>query len=156
MTRDIRKYLKWYRETLGFISSDDIYVGKPENIVGSFNRLDRGDDYVDHHVFFCWQGDKIGLNHVSFEVEDMDDLMLGHQYLAQKDKYEHMWGVGRHHLGSQVFDYWADPWGRVHEHFADSDRLNASDGSNLCPVEVASTSQWGDPPPRKIVEHVSP
>ena len=76
MTRDIKKYLKWYRDTLGFISSDDVFVGKPENIVGSFNRLDRGDQYVDHHVFFCWQGAKVGLNHVSYEVEDMDDLML--------------------------------------------------------------------------------
>ena len=35
-----------------------------------------------------------------------------------------MWGIGRHLLGSQVYDYWADPWGRVHEHWADTDRLN--------------------------------
>ena len=42
-----------------------------------------------------------------------------------------MWGLGRHVLGSQVYDYWSDPWGRVHEHWADSDRLNVANGSNL-------------------------
>jgi len=38
MTRDIRKTLKWYRENFGFVSSDDVYAGPKENIVGSFNR----------------------------------------------------------------------------------------------------------------------
>jgi len=156
MTRDIKKYLKWYRDTLGFISSDDVYVGKPENIVGSFNRLDRGDDFVDHHVFFCWQGSKVGLNHVSFEVEDMDDMMLGHQYLAQKDKYEHMWGIGRHNLGAQVFDYWADPWRHVHEHWTDSDMLNVGSGSNLVSIQDGLKSLWGDRSPPKFRDFAVP
>ena len=56
---------------------------------------------------------------------------------TQFGKYEHMWGIGRHVLGSQVYDYWADPWGRVHEHWADSDRLNVANGSNLVPAEEA-------------------
>src|SRR5262245_44074988 len=68
---------------------------------------------------------------------------MGHDYLAQFGTYEHMWGIGRHVLGSQVYDYWADPWGRVHEHWADSDRLNLANGSNLVPAEEALTSQWG-------------
>ena len=58
-------------------------------------------------------------------MQDIDDVAMGHDHLAQAGKYEHMWGLGRHVLGSQVYDYWADPWGRVHEHWADSDRLNS-------------------------------
>ena len=54
----------------------------------------------------------------------MDAVFKGHEYLKQLGKYEHMWGVGRHMLGSQVYDYWSDPWGRVHERWADTDRLN--------------------------------
>jgi hypothetical protein len=46
-----------------------------------------------------------------------------------------MWGIGRHLLGSQVYDYWADPWGRVHEHWADTDRLNACNGGNLASAD---------------------
>ncbi len=82
-------------------------------------------DYVDHHAFFCIRGDKNGLNHLSFEAADIDDVMVGHEHLEKKG-YQHMWGIGRHLIGSQLFDYWADPWGRVHEHWADTDVLNAS------------------------------
>jgi hypothetical protein len=67
-----------------------------------------------------------------------------------------MWGLGRHLLGSQVYDYWADPWGRVHEHWADSDRLNIKNGSNLVPREEALVSQWGEGPPEKFINHASP
>jgi len=71
-------------------------------------------------------------------------------------KYEHMWGIGRHLLGSQVYDYWADPWGRVHEHWADSDRFNIRNGSNLISAEEGLVSQWGDPPPQKLLERITP
>ncbi|HXM85243.1 MAG TPA: VOC family protein, partial [Stellaceae bacterium] len=52
MSTDIAATLKWYRETLGMLQSDDVYAGDKSNVIGSFNRLDRGDDYVDHHAFF--------------------------------------------------------------------------------------------------------
>ena len=146
----------WFRETLGFICSDDVYAGDKSNLIGSFNRLDRGDDYVDHHVFFCLAHEKTGLNHLSFEVQDIDDVAMGHNYLKQLGAYEHMWGIGRHLLGSQVYDYWADPWGRVHEHWADSDRLNIKNGSHLLAAEDALVSQWGEGPPEKFINHASP
>ena len=92
----------------------------------------------------------------SFEVPDIDDVAMGHDYLAQFGNYEHMWGIGRHVLGSQVYDYWADPWGRVHEHWADSDRLNLANGSNLVAAEEALISQWGEAPPAKFIDHASP
>jgi catechol 2,3-dioxygenase-like lactoylglutathione lyase family enzyme len=155
LTPKLEETLAWFRQTLGFICSDDVYAGNKDNLIGSFNRCDRGDTFVDHHVFFCLRHEKTGLNHVSFEVPDIDDVAMGHFYLQQFG-YEHMWGIGRHVLGSQVYDYWADPWGRVHEHWADSDRLNLANGSNLVPVEEALVSQWGEAPPAKFVNHASP
>ncbi len=154
MTSDLPKTLGWYRETLGFIGSDDVYAGDTKNVIGSFNRCDRGDEYVDHHVFFCMQGPKNGLNHLSFEVQDFDDVMTGHEYLAERG-YEHIWGIGRHVLGSQIFDYWKDPWGRVHEHWTDSDVLNVASGSNLITAEEGLNSQWGVAAPPAIIEAVS-
>jgi hypothetical protein len=145
----------WHREMLGLICSDDVYAGAKENIIGSFNRCDNGEDFVDHHAFFCMKGEKAGLNHFSFEVQDIDDVFIGHEYLRGK-QYEHMWGIGRHLLGSQVYDYWADPWGRVHEHWADSDRINIHNGSNLMSVQEGLVSQWGESPPDKFIHHVSP
>jgi catechol 2,3-dioxygenase-like lactoylglutathione lyase family enzyme len=148
--------LGWYRATLGLVSSDDLYAGPEENVIASFNRVDCGDQYVDHHAFFCMVNDRAGLNHISFEVHDIDDVFIGHEYLAARGKYRHVWGVGRHLLGSQVYDYWEDPWGRVHEHWADSDRLNIGNGSNLSAVEDGLRSQWGEAPPAHFVGYVSP
>ncbi len=156
MTPKFRETIGWFREMLGFVCSDDVYAGEKDNLIGSFNRCDRGEAYVDHHVFFCLNHAKTGLNHLSFEVSDIDDVAVGHDYLAQFGTYEHMWGIGRHVLGSQVYDYWADPWGHVHEHWADSDRLNLANGSNLVPAEEALTSQWGEAPPKKFIDHASP
>jgi catechol 2,3-dioxygenase-like lactoylglutathione lyase family enzyme len=156
MTPKFEDTVAWFRSTLGFICSDDVYAGDKANLIGSFNRLDRGDDFVDHHVFFCLRNEKTGLNHLSFEVADIDDVAMGHNYLKAFGQYEHMWGLGRHLLGSQVYDYWADPWGRVHEHWADSDRLNVRNGSNLLPREEALVSQWGEGPPERFINNVSP
>jgi catechol 2,3-dioxygenase-like lactoylglutathione lyase family enzyme len=155
MTPRFRETVTWFRETLGFICSDDVYAGEKDNLIGSFNRCDRGDDFVDHHVLFCLNHEKTGLNHLSFEVQDIDDVAMGHDFLKQTGAYEHMWGIGRHVLGSQVYDYWADPWGRVHEHWADSDRLNLANGSNLVAAEEALVSQWGEAPPEKFIHHAS-
>jgi catechol 2,3-dioxygenase-like lactoylglutathione lyase family enzyme len=155
-TPKVRETVQWFRETLGFICSDDVYAGDRENLIGSFNRCDCGDEYVDHHTLFCVANERAGLNHMSFEVPDVDAVFMDHEYLTRLGKYEHMWGVGRHLLGSQVYDYWCDPWGRVHEQWADTDRLNARSGSNLLPAEEALVSQWGDDPPQKFIRHVSP
>ena len=81
---------------------------------------------------------------------------MGHEHLKSTAKYEHMWGIGRHLLGSQVYDYWADPYMRVHEHWADTDRLNIQNGGNLVSAEEGFRSQWGDRPPEKFIGHVSP
>jgi catechol 2,3-dioxygenase-like lactoylglutathione lyase family enzyme len=151
---NLKETVAWFRETLGFIGSDDVYAGEEDNLMGSFSRCDQGDEYVDHHVFFCIQAEQAGLNHLSFEVADVDDVFTGHEYLKNLGKYEHMWGLGRHILGSQIFDYWSDPWGRVHEHWSDSDRLNASNGSNLISAAEGLGSQWGEPAPQKFIDRI--
>ena len=153
-TTNLKETVAWFRNTLGFIGSDDVYAGEKDNLMGSFSRCDQGDTYVDHHVFFCIQAGRAGLNHLSYEVADIDDVFTGHEHMKSIGKYEHMWGLGRHVLGSQVFDYWADPWGRVHEHWSDSDRLNAADGSNLISAEEGLGSQWGDPAPQKFIDRI--
>ena len=153
---DVKTTVAWFREMLGFIGSDDVYEGSEDNLIGSFNRFNRGSTYVDHHALFCIRNTRAGLNHLSFEVQDIDDVFMGHEHLARLGKYEHMWGIGRHLLGSQVYDYWADPWGRVHEHWSDTDRLNAKNGTNLIPVEEGFRSQWGERAPQKFIERVCP
>ncbi|HEY3920116.1 MAG TPA: VOC family protein [Stellaceae bacterium] len=157
VSTDLPKALAWYRETLGFIPSDEIFRDDARNVISSFNRLDRGDAYVDHHVFFCMQGPKAGLNHLAFEVANFDAVMTGHEHLKSLGKYRPIWGVGRHIYGSQIFDYWADPWGRVHEHMTDSDMLNAAAVPNLNRAAPgANRSQWGDAMPAHFINYATP
>jgi catechol 2,3-dioxygenase-like lactoylglutathione lyase family enzyme len=147
---------RWFQDTLGFLCSDNVYAGAEDNIIGSFNRCDRGDEFTDHHTLFCIHNERAGLNHLSFEIPDMDAVFMDHEYLSGLEKYEHMWGIGRHLLGSQVFDYWCDPWGHVHERWADTDRLNAATPPNLVSAETGLSSQWGEGAPQKFIDHVSP
>jgi hypothetical protein len=72
-----------------------------------FFRLDRGDELVDHHCFFFFEGPKMHVHHSSFETHDFDAQVLGHDWLRHKG-YTNCWGVGRHVMGSQIFDYWYD------------------------------------------------
>ena len=43
-TPKVLETARWFQDTLGFLVSDDVYVGETDNIIGSFNRCDRGDD----------------------------------------------------------------------------------------------------------------
>lgn len=156
MTRNAAERIKWYREMFGFVCSDDVYAESKDNIIATFNRCDRGEEYVDHHVLLCVEGERAGLNHLSFEVQGIDDVMLGHEHMREVGKYEHVWGIGRHVLGSQVFDYWKDPWDRVHEHWTDGDVLNIHTPPNLVPAEEGLNSQWGEPVPQEFIRHATP
>ena len=143
---DFRRSERWYKERFGFLTSDEIQVG-PEFTLGAFLRCDRGDTPTDHHTLFLAQSPKgAGFNHAAFEVADLDDLMLGHQRLKDSGRQAE-WGVGRHILGSQVFDYWRDPWGHTLEHWTDGDLFTAADGANLASLQDLLGVQWGPPAP---------
>lgn len=155
-TPDAKGKIKWYREMFGLLPSDEIYAGDRENVIASFNRCDRGGTHVDHHTLLCVEGPQAGLNHLAYEVQNFDDLMLGHYHLKQAGRYRHWMGVGRHVIGSQVFDYWEDPWGRAHEHWWDTDQLTSRHPATYVPVEEGLLSQWGTPVPEAFIGHVSP
>jgi catechol 2,3-dioxygenase-like lactoylglutathione lyase family enzyme len=142
--RDFRRSEAWYQSRFGFLSSDEVYLGAPDNVIAAFMRCDRGDVHTDHHTLVCvgvGEGE-VGLDHVAFEVEDFDAVMVGHEHLKQAS-YEHKMGVGRHILGSQVYDYWRDPWGHVLEHFTDGDLLNDRYETGVHDPAAALGSQWG-------------
>lgn len=140
--KDFRESEAWYKKRIGFITSDEIYIGEESRVLGAFMRMDRGDVHVDHHTLFCVGTGEPGFNHAAFEVHDWDTLMLGHDRLKAA-AYEHRWGVGKHILGSQVFDYWKDPHGFTLEHFTDGDLMNRDFGSHKQPIEQLLAVHWG-------------
>jgi len=139
---DFRRSEAWYKERFGFITSDEIQP-VPGHGIGAFMRCDRGDAPCDHHTLFLLQRPgPPGFMHAAFEVLDLDDLMAGHDHLKRAG-YDHAWGIGRHYLGSQVFDYWRDPFGNEIEHWTDGDQLTASDGGGVGSLEDLMGVQWG-------------
>jgi hypothetical protein len=143
----VKETISWFRDTLGLIVSDAIEVGPERNPIGAFMRIDAAERYVDHHAFFVLHHARAGLQHISFESQDLDAVLADNYYLTKLGKYRHYWGIGRHLLGSQVFDYWADPWGYAHEHWTDSDRLNSSVETQSHSPQEGFVSQWGDHAP---------
>jgi catechol 2,3-dioxygenase-like lactoylglutathione lyase family enzyme len=144
-TPSLATLAQWYAETLGLVVSDDLYLGEPGQTVGRFMRCDRGAEPSDHHSLLIIETGEVRLGHCAWEVADFDDLMAGHTHLLV-DGRRHYWGVGRHVLGGQVFDYWKDPLGFTVEHWTDSDLLTAAvppgERSLLDPI-----NQWGPNPP---------
>ena len=143
---DFRVSEQWYKERFGFLTSDEIEMA-PGSAMGAFMRCDRGDQLTDHHTLFLAQlPQPVGFLHAAFEVAHLDDLMLGHAHLKSKGR-DQAWGVGRHIMGSQVFDYWRDPWGHELEHWTDGDLFTAADPPNKMPFTSLLAVQWGAPHP---------
>jgi catechol-2,3-dioxygenase len=140
--KDFRISEAWYKERIGFITSDEIYMGSEDTTLGAFMRLNRGALYVDHHTLFLVGAGQSEFNHAAFEVCHWDYLMKSHHTLNEQG-YEQRWGVGKHLLGSQVFDYWKDPAGFTLEHFTDGDVFNLSFGSHKQPIEKLLAVHWG-------------
>jgi catechol 2,3-dioxygenase-like lactoylglutathione lyase family enzyme len=140
--RDFRASEKWYKDRFGLLTSDEVEAARDVPL-GAFMRCDRGDKPADHHTLFLAQlPGELGILHAAFEVANLDDLMLGHQHLKAKQR-EPAWGVGRHIMGSQIFDYWKDPFGNELEHWTDGDLFTAADPPQKMPLSALLAVQWG-------------
>jgi catechol 2,3-dioxygenase-like lactoylglutathione lyase family enzyme len=147
LVNNFRETEAFYHERLGFRNSDELYLGDREQVLAAFMRLDCGEEFVDHHAFLAVGAGRVELNHVSFEVHDLDDLMAGHEHLRGQG-HAHHWGVGRHVLGSQIYDYWRDPFGNVLEHWTDGDLFNAASPTGAVDIAAGGEiSHWGPPSP---------
>jgi catechol 2,3-dioxygenase-like lactoylglutathione lyase family enzyme len=143
---DFRTSESWYKDRFGFLTSDEVEAAKGVPL-GAFMRCNRGDKPADHHTLFLAQlPQKTDILHAAFEVANLDDLMLGHQHLRAQ-KRAAAWGVGRHIMGSQIFDYWKDPWGHELEHWTDGDLLTADDPPQKQTMQALLAVQWGSPHP---------
>jgi hypothetical protein len=140
----------WYMRTLGLIPSDiQVLADGSPNL--AFFRLDCGAQPVDHHTVVLAGGIENRYMHSAYEVSDLDAMGQGHQFLRSK-KWHHSWGMGRHYIGSQLFDYWLDPDGFEMEHMADSDRYDNTVEPFYSIFDRKSLWMWGQDLPK----HMSP
>lgn len=143
--REFETELDFYTSNFNFVHSDILNLPKfPHVDVLTFMHLDLGAEYSDHHSLFLQRAPptvcETYLHHSSFEIADFDEQLIGHQYLARRG-WKSVWGVGRHILGSQIFDYWYDSSGFKIEHYADGDVVNQENPTRR--EFVGPLSVWG-------------
>lgn len=152
---DFQATCAWYTRHLGFIPSD-VQVLPDGSPAVTFMRLDLGDTPTDHHTLAIAQGFMPQYSHSAYELIDADAVGMGQRVLREKG-WTHAWGIGRHILGSQIFDYWEDPWGDKHEHYCDGDVFTSEQPMGVHPVSREAMSQWGEPMPRSFTRpHFTP
>lgn len=144
--------MAWFKERFNWLDSDYFLPpGEEGPIVGTFVRLDLGDQLVDHHFALIIESDWVGVHHSAFEVIDLDGVMSSHDFLVNEGWASDV-GVGRHLLGSQVFDYWKDPFGFRIEHYTDGDVVDASHQPTKFNGTASETTQWGNRPPLEFFQ----
>lgn len=128
---------RFFTEGLGFKISDA--VGDK----GVFLRCS-----IDHHNVMLLQMPVNFLHHSSWQVDDIDEIGRGAQAMLEGNPERHVWGLGRHHAGSNFFWYLKDPAGNFSEYYSDMDCIPEDE---LWTPEVLEGAKglfnWGPPPP---------
>jgi len=108
---DSEKQNRFFKEILGFRHSD------------STAHMDFIRCSADHHSIALAKGHGAGLNHMAYEVPNVDGLMRGAGRL-KKSGYNIEWGVGRHGPGNNIFTYFIEPNGFVTEYTTEIERID--------------------------------
>ena len=99
-------------------------------------------DSVHHSIAYA-QADISSLNHVAFEMRDLDAVMRGIGRLKDAG-FPTVWGPGRHGPGNNVFAYFVTPFGAVVEYTSEVQRVGED-------YKVGGPEDWKWPPNR--VDH---
>jgi 2,3-dihydroxy-p-cumate/2,3-dihydroxybenzoate 3,4-dioxygenase len=126
--RDREACTRFAVEVLGFKLSD-------RTGFMNFVRCDR----VHHAIAYAKADDSL-LNHIAFEMPDIDAVMRGIGRLKDAG-FETFWGPGRHGPGNNVFAYFVAPFGAAVEYTAEVQRIGSK-------YKVGTPENWKWPPNR--------
>ena len=102
---------RFFTQGIGFAVSDALPFG-------AFIRCSE-----DHHNLAVQMGPGAFLHHTAWEVADVDEVGRGGGAMVGADPARHVWGLGRHAIGSNFFWYLCDPAGNFAEYVSDLDRI---------------------------------
>src|SRR6185312_2635597 len=80
----------------------------------------------DHHSMALFRNNGPSLNHIAYEVPDIDGLMRGSGRL-KRSGFNVEWGIGRHGPGNNVFSYFIEPNGFVTEYTTEVEQIDDAD-----------------------------
>lgn len=127
-TRDREAGSKVLTDVFGFRMSD-------RTRIMNFLRSDN-----THHAVAYADAKNTSLNHIAFEMQDIDSIMRGMGRLKDADCAT-VWGPGRHGPGNNAFAYFVAPFGACIEYTAEVQRV-ADD------YRVGAPDDWKWPPGR--------
>jgi catechol 2,3-dioxygenase-like lactoylglutathione lyase family enzyme len=153
-TTDFHTMADWYMRHLGVIPSDVQFLEDGAPFL-TFFRLDLGSTPADHHSVVIAGGLEACYEHSAWEVNDLDALGQGQQVL-RANGHNHMWGIGRHLLGSQLFDYWRDADGFAFEHYTDGDVFTAAREPHYSLFTTSALWAWGHDVPASMFPAKTP
>ena len=105
---------------------------------------------ADHHSLAFTKFGGNGVNHIAFELPNIDAVLSGAGRL-KKEGYRIQWGPGRHGPGANVFSYFIDPNGFAIEYTCEMEQIDDATYRGKTPAEWAqriTADAWGlaDPP----------
>ena len=127
---DIERAEKFYAQRLGFRTAD---------VFTNLGPFMRPAGTLEHHTLFLIKAPKPGLQHFTFHVADLNDMLKAGWNFVKKG-YKSFWGPGRHILGSNNFWYFNSPFGGLMEFDCDMDLHDDSWKPRYIPAS-AQTSQ---------------
>ena len=108
---DADEQMPFFIDVLGFRRSDSTHMME-------FLRC-----CSDHHSIAIVRGSGPSLNHVAYELPNIDGLMRG-TGRVKRNGFDIEWGVGRHGPGNNVFSYFIEPNGFVAEYTTELDQID--------------------------------
>ena len=128
---------RFFTEGLGFKISDEV-KGQ-----AAFMRCS-----TDHHNVLIQAAPVTLLHHTSWQVDDVDEVGRGAMSMLEENPDRHVWGLGRHHIGSNFFWYLKDPAGNFSEYYSDMDCIVDDELWEPGVWEgIKSLYNWGPTPP---------
>ncbi|HEY1627339.1 MAG TPA: VOC family protein [Streptosporangiaceae bacterium] len=138
---DIETIRRFFIDGIGFAVSDEM-EGR-----AAFLRCS-----TDHHNVMVQSAPVPFLHHTSWQVRDVDEIGRGATAMLDGDPARHVWGLGRHLVGSNYFWYLRDPAGNFSEYYSDLDVILED---QLWQPEVwqgrAAYAAWGPPTPPSFI-----
>jgi hypothetical protein len=107
---------------------------------------------TDHHNILVLKAPAVYLHHTAWEVDDVDEVGRGGAAMLEGHPERNVWGLGRHHAGSNYFWYLRDPAGNYSEYYSDLDYI--PEDALWEPESLAGhlgLYNWGPPVPDKFL-----
>lgn len=112
--QNLDKTIGFYRDRLKFRITD---IARDRGV------FFRAEGRSDHHNIFWARTEKPTFMHISFGIENLDELLAGANHMQRKGWTSKL-GLGRHRISSTLYFYIQSPAGGEAEYSADTDCLD--------------------------------